>query len=102
MATEQDPQPPARQPALHPHALASREIEQRFDRRRFHATTFPVRLNVTLRRAASVGDWAAGRLRHSLFTVAGPNASKKTFASGTPQSRNPSVSVFIIGAGPQM
>src|ERR1041385_4516050 len=38
----------------------------------------------------------------AFFTVAGPNASKCTFASGTPHAARPSVMLFMNAPGPQM
>src|SRR4051794_40783278 len=64
------------------------------------ATALPDRVKATLHApaAAPCGAAAAGG---ALGTAAGPNASLKIFASGTPQSLSPWVIDAIMPGGPQ-
>src|SRR5882672_1054269 len=99
MATTHEPQLPAQQPEsiFTPCVLANSKM---FSKDGSQRTVLFERANVTMtfcRCVVSAGVGAAA----FFFTVAGPNASKKTSLSGTPHASRPSVKLFMNAPLPQ-
>lgn len=99
MATRQEPQPPARQPAsiFTPFSSASARTESCAP---VHVASFPLFANLIS--MVATGPAAASTFTGAFFfTDAGPNASKCTHASGTPQASRSAVIDSMNGPGPQ-
>src|SRR6187549_1831108 len=99
MATRHDPQLPAQQPDSM-RTPSPRANSSRFPAEGSHRTTFPDRPNVTFTFERNSVSFLVGSAAF-FFTVAGPNASKWTSFSGTPQASSPSVISFMNAPFPQ-
>src|SRR5580704_6421024 len=99
MATTHEPQLPAQQPEsiFTPWALAN---SRRFSAAGSQRTVLFERANMMFILARCVVSEGVGAAVF-FFTVAGPNASKKTSLSGTPHASRPSVMLFMNAPLPQ-